>query len=542
MEELGKTTEAYQQHRSQSHTQLASLQNRLELSQRNESSATTSLNALKTSHSSLETRLMDTMAKNAELSSKLVESQSAFKADMDASKRLSETLKKRDEQAQLRLEAVDQEWKQAREDMQKREDELIKQAEDERQRADQIQRKMDDLSRLVDTRYSAAPEADESSILPDASTTTGLPLTPNRSSNADLTAPTQSFLLSPAASLASRAQRASGAALSANKSYSELYTSYISSQAELTSAQTECRRLSDCLAGVLQDLEDRAPLLAEQRVQVQQLREQQEQSGKDLAQTMDQRDHEARRAESLRLDLEACQTENGLMASQLRDMGRQMRELLRTLASYEDDGMMDREPDFDPEVYESQAVEEVDTQAVISSQLVTYTSVSEMQRQNTTLLRLTREMGARMDEQDRQLRQRLDEDGDASVAEAHQLVSQMRQQLAELKSKVDSSEKERNMLQRALANGGHQLNSSEAASSSQEADRSVAQHYPLVTSDVQASFDAYKAETSSDIRQLKNDLTAAHKAQQTAESKAARRKAELEFAQGVLLVLHSLSV
>lgn len=553
-EELNKTTEAYQQFRSQSHSQLSSLQSRLELSQRNEASASTSLAALKTAHSSMERRLVDTLAKNAELTSKLVESQAAFKADIDASKRLTETLHKRDQQAQVRLEAVEQEWTEAREHIQSRETELLNELQEERLRADQAQAKMEELAQLVDGRHPAPAAADESSFMFSPSVITNNSaapaLTPARTNGAEATFSNLStFLLSPAASLASRAQRASGAATNQTKSYSELYTTHIATQTELSAAQAECHRLSDCLAGVLADLEERAPLLAEQRSEAQRLREEQQRVGVDLAQALDDRDHEARRAEGLQLDLQAAQTENGLMARQLRDCGRQLRELLRVVADTQDADLFRREPDFDAEAYEAAAEQEdeVDTQAVITNQLVTYTSVSDLQRQNSVLLRLTREMGSKMDEQDRQLRARLESEGDASVAEAQQVLSQMRHQLSDIKSKLDAAHRERDMLKRALSGQSSQQQQQQQQQSTQKEDEDedvvLVQREGRVASasssggaaaaaEVQASFDAYRAEVSQDLKQLRDELAAVQRSHRKAESEAARCQAQLDFAQG----------
>lgn len=189
------------------------------------------------------------------------------KAQADARERLIHLLEERNDEAVKRVREVESEYEAVLERAERREHKL----EAER---DQAAARVEELEGVVRGFVAGefAPGADISISLGNTSASftagAGAPGTPGPGTPSRAPGTPRNFatpgtlghgtpnpfatpsLLSPTAQLASRTQRG-------GKSYTEVYSDYVRMSDELTKQKLETRRLEECLAGILRDIEER---------------------------------------------------------------------------------------------------------------------------------------------------------------------------------------------------------------------------------------------------------------------------------------------
>jgi hypothetical protein len=189
------------------------------------------------------------------------------KAQADARERLIALLEERNEEAVKRVREVEGEYENVLERAERREHKL----EAER---DKAAARVEELEGVVRGFVAGefAPGADVSISIGNASASFasggGVPGTPGTPSRPAAPGTPRNFgtpnpfgqgtpnpfatpsLLSPTAQLASRTQRG-------GKSYTEVYSDYVRMSDELGKQKLETRRLEECLAGILRDIEER---------------------------------------------------------------------------------------------------------------------------------------------------------------------------------------------------------------------------------------------------------------------------------------------
>ena len=180
-----------------------------------------------------------------------------------------------------------------------------------------------------------------------------------------------------------------------------------------------------------------------------------------------------------------------------------------------------------------------DTDAVVDQHLVTFRSVSELQANNQKLIRVTRELGQRMESQEADLRSRIHNQENAAVSEAHELIKSLKDGLSTAHTKLESAIRERDMFRRLVSqNSSHGLNGRsngiQQSSATEDEDAIEARR---ALSDLQTSFDAYRNEMSIDLDRMKEDLANSHRSTRAAEVNASKAQAQADFLTGLLLVV-----
>ncbi len=267
------------------------------------------------------------------------------------------------------------------------------------------------------------------------------------------------FGISPTAEIANRVRKS-------GKSFSQIYMELAKTQEELRRERLETTRLASVLAEVNEDLQNGAPLLAAQREETERLAADLDEMVAQVATASQERDAVQAEARSLKLDLERITRENGFMSQQLADFGRQVRELTKAIiirddpdaaARLEDDGSLLAELDAIAPLPES--LPESDTQAVITTELVTFQSLTELCTQNARLLQVTRQLGTKMEEEERNYKARLAEDQDEAVNEARDLIVRLEDEVRQERYKVEEVSKERDLFRQLCATGGRKTDS-----------------------------------------------------------------------------------
>lgn len=156
--------------------------------------------------------------------------------------------------------------------------------------------------------------------------------------------------------------------------------------------------------------------------------------------------------------------------------------------------------------------------------------------QNQKLLRITRQMGAQLEQGEQDARARREGEENAAVAEAHELILRLKDEVEAQRARTEAFEKERDMFRRMLsvrgsgsgAGAGDASAFSAAAAGLTAGDGDAGR----LLAEVQANFNAYRAEMGVDTQRLRDDLVQAQKDAAQARTELAKSKAQSEFLAG----------
>ncbi|KAI5479511.1 nucleoprotein TPR [Pseudohyphozyma bogoriensis] len=503
--ELTQGRAEWSQHRRETHTTIVRLQTEAENAGIELRDTKSSLASLRTAHHALNERYQAVLEELKTVKEERDSNEGNFASEMGSMRRLVEMMEKREEERKKRLEEVEQGLEEDRMAREAREEELKEEVELERWRSDELEVKCAELREAIE-RGAASFRG----TLPGED----VPGSPNGA-----------FTLSPSAQIAVRGQKS-------GRSYAEVYGEYVRMQEELARERSETKRLGDVLTQVLGDIEERAPILKQQRVEYDRLSVEATQLAAQLAQAMSDRENAQRLAEGYRLDVDRLERDATLQSSQLRDLGRQVRTLLRQLGSIELNLSNPDEFDEEEAAIHQRALESSDTDAVVSAHLVTFKTINELQLQNQKLLKITREMGAQMErgEEDAIARRRAEEN--AAVQEAHELILSLKEEVESQRAKMEAYVRERDMFRRMLAQHGEGGGTNGVGGAGGDGET------PRLLADVQANFDAYRTEIAIDTQRLREDLSQAQREANTARTDLAKAKAQSEFVSERLRLLN----
>ena len=182
--------------------------------------------------------------------------------------------------------------------------------------------------------------------------------------------------------------------------------------------------------------------------------------------------------------------------------------------------------------------------AVITNNLVLFRSIPSLQEQNQKLLKIVRELGAKMEAEEREYREALEKEQSEAVREAHEAIQDLATQLERQKKSneatVQAYMKERDTLKAMLARaervslrGG--INGDVNGAAPTPPSDLVAE-----LEDVQAQFESYKVEMGMDAEKLREDLIQAQRQLGQANAALAKNTARAEFLDGKSISVHNL--
>ncbi|SCV74494.1 BQ2448_8135 [Microbotryum intermedium] len=502
-EELNRVRADYATTRRTTHAQITRLNEQLATLQEDEAALRNAHTTLQASHASLQERYTQLMSELSQVKQEREANEGSFVLEMAGMKRLVEMMERREVERKKRIEDVEASLLQERARLAEEEAAKAEQLERERERCDELE------ARLVEMRTPLERGIVTSGGLGGGEDGFG---SPGR------------FALSPSAQMAVSNQKG-------GRSYAQIYAEYIRMEEQLVAERTENKRLQECLAQVLMDIEERAPLMKEQRIEYERISEEATQLAAQLALVSNERDQSDRRATSTRLDLERLERENSMLQAQLRDLGRQVRSLARQNALVTGVVSSGSADDDDEEEIEIVKRAEVDlsTDAIVSAHLVTFKSINELQVQNQKLLRITREMGSQMERLDDDALGRRKWEENKAIAEAHELVLGLKEEIENQQRQIEGFARERDMFRRMLANQTNGHGGAEGGATHGAAGAGSGGDSGRLLADVQANFDAYKNEIAIDSQRLRDDLKDAQQAAQTTRTELAKSRAQAEY-------------
>ncbi|KAI9435095.1 hypothetical protein H4582DRAFT_2080017 [Lactarius indigo] len=382
-----------------------------------------------------------------------------YASEVAGLRRLIEMVEAREAQSKAIVENVEQEWEAVNERADRRESALREQVDRERLRTEAAEARIEELERVL--------EKVNHGEFPVPAPGTSAPSTPARGST-DRT----------------------------GKTFTEVYADHVRLQDEYAKKCAEYDRMDRTLAQVLAQIEERAPILAQQRAEY------------------EQRDSSASNATEVSQRLAKTIRENESLQKQLNDLGRQVQTLLKEIARRQDPTIPS---DEELEADESTPADNIDE--VITNHLVLFRSLPALQAQNQKLLGIVREMGAKMEVEEREYRETLEkEQGEASS-------SRRSDERTDVKMRAFVKERDSLKVLLARAERNSSLKEPQGRANGDATDLDLAKEL----AEIQEQFDAYRAETGVDSVRLREDTVTAQREVAQLSTQLAKANAKLEI-------------
>lgn len=486
----------------QSQAQSASLE--LQTAQAALATSQASLSQLTSSQSQLANRLTASQTEVSTLRTQLVEQKAAFKQEVASQQRLAQSAERRAEDARSRLEEVEREWE---EDLARRRESDVRTDEErlvwEEQRAE-LEAKVAELRDTVDRLVESGIAGDADSLPEDSSADQG------------------AMLVSPSAALAGSLMRKRGMGIS------ELYVENVRTKTELSKQQEETRRLEDSLQELLRDIQERAPLLRQQRQEYTRLVSTANDLAGQLSAVTIERDAEARRVRDEAAKVKQLQNAQVDLESHISDLSRQVVSLVREIGVRDEPSLAQYQHLDDAEMEQPEGD---DIDSVITRNLIVFRSIPELQAQNQQLIKVVRELGKQLEaaEQSSAAAVPNKTSDDETDAEALAMMDEAGEIILGLKAKVEEKEvalakqtRERDLFAKMLSQAGLSLPPGldlEASGGTGGALLDV----------VKRNLESFRAELGLDAERLRQELSDARKEVNTASVALVRVEAERDF-------------
>ncbi|KAG9002479.1 hypothetical protein FRB94_003839 [Tulasnella sp. JGI-2019a] len=374
-------------YRRTAHKQNIELQTELDSVKQPFEAAKSQLESLRQAHTAQTHSYTQALQKINQLKEDNAEQETKFREDQNKQARLINLLESRNDEAKRRVEEVENEWERMVAAADEREAQLKERLQSERTKSDALEQRVDDMRAVIDKLGSGELPVLSNGEHAGSASVPGTPGPTSLNING-------SAMFSPTANLAAKFQKT-------GRTFTEVYADYVRMQAELASEKQESSRLSECLAQILADIEERAPLLQEQRVEYERIQRELQRLGPQLAEALQARDTESRNARIALDRASAKDQENNLLKRQLSDIGHQVKHLLREIAIRDNPSFTTEEPDVDPDMME----DITDTDKIITDSLTLFKNTSQLQDQNQRLLRVIREMAGQMEKSEKEGRE-----------------------------------------------------------------------------------------------------------------------------------------
>ncbi|KAI5827114.1 hypothetical protein K523DRAFT_340270 [Schizophyllum commune Tattone D] len=517
-ESLNNTTEAYATYRRTKHQEMLALQTSHAALQTQYDTLHANHAALESAHSQQTHALQSAQARIQELSGRLGDHEAAYASEVGGLKRLVAIMEEREKQSREIVDKVEGSWAAMVEKAEAREAELLAEIARVEKERDEAESRVRRLETVVERMGRGE--------LPIANGGTSMPGTPVRGGGADAGI----SLLSPTVAMASRAQKG-------GKTFTEVYAEYVKLQDDFAKKSAECEHMERTLTQVLAQIEERAPILSQQRAEYERVSAEAALLSTQLSQAIVERDTLATSNRDNEQKLAKALKEGALLEKNADDLGRQVRHLTRENARLRDPSLPhDIDADDGASVNGSladgrsvlsagtTAINEIAAMApaesvddVIANHLVLFNSVPALQAQNRRLLLLVRQLGSRMEDAEREWREEAEREQLAAVREAHEAMTEMANQLEAARREMDersaageANRREREAL-KAMVNRLQRGEHLEGEQPRAVERRPVPESSSADEESELTRLRAYKAEMESDAGRLRDELGAAQR-------------------------------
>lgn len=338
-------------------------------------------------------------------------------------------------------------------------------------------------------------------------------------------------------------------------SITQMYSDFNDLQAELNHEKARNEKLATTINDMIQDMEARQPEIEELTADHERLRSELAEMSSLFEVVGKERDQAVKEARKREGHVEARIREGEVLRQQLRDLSSQVKVLLMEV-HLRDQGHVElnAERHLQLERMAQGQIDEhtdgvTDTDRLISENLVTFRNVAELQEQNMQLIKVTREVGERMEHEEALRKQ-------SEVAQDHEDLRQNYERCKdEIKSLITQSQsyiRERDMFRRMLLHRGQLPHSDLASMFADSIDEgrlpatprqggvidSIEQSpssrdmadYAKLLKEMQSHFDAYRHEAATDRSMLKEQVDGLSKSNGEFRNEVARSNSQVLLA------------
>ncbi|KZT09250.1 uncharacterized protein LAESUDRAFT_545404 [Laetiporus sulphureus 93-53] len=484
--------------------------------------AESQLETLRTQHADQLRRHERATSELNQVTRQFAEQKESFATETTSLRNLVAKMQEREQATKKIVDEIDRKWNDVNAKAERREAVLREDILEQTQRAEEAEKRAAELDRILHgVEHGEFPMPSFASGGQSFSTPVRGPGTPSMANIGTPDFLSQS-MLSPTVAMASRAQKG-------GKTFTEVYTDYVRLQEEYARKSAEFDNMDRTLSAVLAQIEERAPILSQQRAEYERLQLEASDLASQLAQAIAEREAYASSAHENEQKLRRSSKENSLLQKQLDDLGRQVRRLLKELGRAQDPSIP---PDDELEADQStRPAETID--AVITNNLVLFRSIPQLQEQNQKLLKITRELGAKLESEEREYREFLDKEQSEAIEEAHAAIKQLQEQLESQKKSseitIQAYMKERDSLRALLARENAQASLAMSGIVHDEQRAVERTDVENELAEVQSQFEAYRSEMSIDSGRLRDEAQAARTEANQLGAALAKAKGEKEM-------------
>ncbi|KAJ5391202.1 hypothetical protein N7509_006692 [Penicillium cosmopolitanum] len=478
-----------------------------ELQRENEEASSTidflrrSENSLKTRLDETEQRYEDSLAKISQLKEETIQAAEAFRVELTATQRLAEVQGTAAKTAKERVEECKLELQKAKDHAAEEISRLRVENETEHTDRQAAERRVAELEASISQLES---EGRNRSMSPAHSLNGFAPSTPMRPGT-------------PGGSFTPRASRTKG-----GLTLTQMYTEYDKMRTLLSSEQRTSQELRATLDEMVQELESSKPEIDELRADHGRLENAVIEMSNLLETSGKERDDATKEARKWQGQIEGLAREGDILRQQLRDLSAEVKVLVLEVA------ITKQGEDYDREELEKIAREEIEessaelnpTGRFISQNLTTFKNLHDLQEQNLTLRRMLRELGDKMEGEEARAKDAVRQQEAEELKELRTRVQTYRDEIANLVAQSKSYVKERDTFRSMLTHRRQTVGDASIFSQSVplgavpigggDSQISNSPDYADLLRKLQAHFDSYREETSTDhsaLRQQVNELS-----------------------------------
>lgn len=493
---------------------IATLQTDLAMIQSSYRTLEKSHDGLKERYTETAKKLDESLVRVKDLKDSQTANEEAFRVEMASQKRLAELWERSTTDAKDRIQelqsVVESERLQGIEEI----SHWRLEAEREASKVTKLERQLANLETQLETSFVGA----------DVSSST--PFSPFGS-------PNKSAMFSPSAQIISEIQKGGGSLV-------QLYSDFKETKTRLEREKVKNQNLRDQMTSILEEMESHAPaILAEREENVRLESELAELSMQLETATSNCEEFQGKlKTSEIRADDNA--RESKILQKQVSDLSRQIQHLLiqNQLNSDTSSPLMPDEHSALQRLLKGEDPTESDTDRLISQRLVLFTNIVELQRQNENLLKITRQLGAKMEKEEAAARKKMEEVESDVVTEAKEAIETLQTEVETLNTKLSALQRERDMFRRILSNkseNGMSLDQAADASpegiANQHAQQLIKQNEELNASfkEAQSQLDQLKTDKSETVKEYDNQISALMSERSTLQVQVAKAESHLQL-------------
>lgn len=535
-----KSAEALK-YRKEKGARIAELQRQNEESTSNVESLRRTEQALRTRLDEVQKKAEDSLHKIQQLQEAAAKTEEGFRQELESARRLAELQAQQTETHRQRLKEVEGGVEKIKDDAAEEIGRCQQAAESERQEREQAEHRIAELEAEID-RLEALGSAQPR---PGS-----IPSTPQRGLNGSTFGRSGS-----PAQFGTPGSLRSKSAITATQAIDELYKV----KGLLATEKRRSERLAAEMEEMMQGLEAKQPELEEMQAEHERLQQEVVEMSKFVDQTGKERDRakkDVRKAES---EASTAQAEVNILRQQLRDLSAQIKMLLCDLDAKERglDALSAAERAQMERLARGEISEEslegmTDTDRFISQRLTVFRSISELQEKNQELLKITRELGQKMESEEALAAKNQAVHDHEEVQALQAKVEDLKDELRSMITRSESYIKERDMFRRMLQHRGQlPANSDLASMFGQSVDGNGVMstienpnqkdnaNYAALLRELQAHFDQYREEQTVDRRTLREQTERLSSEKGALQAEISKASSQLTLANERYEMLHS---